>query len=430
MSTPARSILSRVGAVAVNRIGMTPRSLWRAMRMALTALWAYRLRSVFVIAAVSLGIASLTVIVAAVDGAERKTNEITEMFGPDAVLVFGGTIVQRAVGGRTQTLSWEDARAIRASLPGAYLVIPMRSKSNVRLKSSSANYDVDSVVGATENYAEGWNWPLVEGRDFTTDDIKRGERVCLIGDIPARELFGTESPVGKTLLMAGVPLTVVGRLAYRGMSGGGGNIDDRIIVPLTTLTQRFNMDRRYFRALRIKFTDIENMENHVADLTSLLRSLHKLAPDDPDDFTVISASEVRKFMAVIKGGLVLFLGVTAAAAMVVGGFVLANLFLLSVTERRVEIGLKKALGAPSRAVLIQFLMEAVTLTLCGAIAGLGLGMALGQALERLGLIQIVLSWKVFFIAVAAAVAVGILFGLRPARTAAALDPIAALRGSA
>ena len=135
-------------------------------------------------------------------------------------------------------------------------------------------------------------------------------------------------------------------------------------------------------------------------------------------------------MAVIKGGLVLFLGVTAAAAMVVGGFVLANLFLLSVTERRVEIGLKKALGAPSRAVLIQFLMEAVTLTLCGAIAGLGLGMALGQALERLGLIQIVLSWKVFFIAVAAAVAVGILFGLRPARTAAALDPIAALRGSA
>ena len=306
----------------------------------------------------------------------------------------------------------------------------MRSKSNVRLKSSSANYDVDSVVGATENYAEGWNWPLVEGRDFTTDDIKRGERVCLIGDIPARELFGTESPVGKTLLMAGVPLTVIGKLAYRGMSGGGGNIDDRIIVPLTTLTQRFNMDRRYFRALRIKFTDIENMENHVADLTSLLRSLHKLAPDDPDDFTVISASEVRKFMAVIKGGLVLFLGVTAAAAMVVGGFVLANLFLLSVTERRVEIGLKKALGAPSRAVLIQFLMEAVTLTLCGAIAGLGLGMALGQALERLGLIQIVLSWKVFFIAVAAAVAVGILFGLRPARTAAALDPIAALRGSA
>lgn len=432
----AQGVAARCGGAASARIqdglasltGLSPRVLWRAVRMAVLALAAYRLRSVFVVAAVSLGIASLTVIVAAVDGASRKAEEITDMFGPDAVLVFGGSIIHRAVGDRTQTLSWDDALALRSSLPGAYLVIPMRAKATVRLKNGEANYDVPLVVGSTENYAEAWNWPLVEGRDFTAEDVKRGARVCLVGDTPARELFGENNPVGHSFLMAGVPMTVVGRLSYRGMSGGGGSVDDRIIVPITTLTQRFNLDRRHFRALRVKFSDAENIDRHVADLTSLLRDLHRLKPEEPDDFTVLTASEVRKFLSMIKGGLVLFLGITAAAAMAVGGFVLANLFHLSVTERRVEIGLKKALGAPSRAVLVQFLCEAVVLTLVGAVTGLVLGMGMGQALERLGFIEMVLSWKVFGIAVVASVAVGVVFGLRPARAAAALDPIAALRG--
>lgn len=424
---PGRTLGRMAGHVAAFT-GLSPRLLWRALRMAFFALGAYRLRSLFVVAAVSLGIASLTVIVAAVDGASKKAEEITDMFGPDAVLVFGGSTIHRAVGDRNLTLSWDDALALRSSLPGAYLVVPMRAKSAVRLKNGDANYDVPIVVGATENYAEAWNWPLVEGRDFTAEDVRRGARVCLLGDKPARELFGDVSPVGRSFLMAGVPMTVVGRLAYRGMSGGGGSVDDRLIVPITTLTQRFNLDRRYFRALRVKFTDAENIDRHVADLTSLLRDLHGLKGEDPDDFTVLTASEVRRFLSMIKGGLVLFLGITAAAAMAVGGFVLANLFYLSVTERRVEIGLKKALGAPSRAVLVQFLCEAVALTLLGAIVGLLLGMAMGQALERLGFIEMVLSAKVFGIAVVASSVVGVVFGLRPARAAAALDPIAALRG--
>lgn len=404
------------------------REAWRAAALGLSALLAYRLRSFFVIAAVSLGIASLTVIVAAVDGASRKADEIADMFGPDAVLVFGGNIVNRAVGARTLTLTWEDAARIRQSLPGAYIVLPMRSRGNVRLKHEANNYDVSLVAGTTENYAKAWNWPLVEGRDLTVEDVQRGARVALMGDKPARELFGDESPVGRTFLMSGVPFTVVGLMQYRGMSGGGGNVDDRVVIPLTTLTQRFNMDRRYFRALRVKFEDTAGMDAHVEDLRSLLRHLHRLTPEDPDDFTVLTAREVLKFLAVIKGGLVLFLGVTAAAAMVVGGFVLANLFLLSVTERRVEIGLKKALGAPGRAILLQFLMESLALTLCGAVGGVVLGALMGQALERLGLIEMVLSVKVFLLALAAATAVGLVFGLRPARQAAALDPIQALRG--
>lgn len=406
----------------------SPRLMWRAARMALGALGAYRLRSAFVVAAVSLGIASLTVIVAAVDGASRKAEEITEMFGPDAVLIFGGNTVQQAVGGRSLTLTWDDARALRASLPGAYLVLPMRAKSNVRLKYGNGNYDVATVVGTTDNYAKAWNWPLSEGRDFTADDVDRGARVCIIGDKPSQELFGDASPIGKTLLMAGVPIQVVGKLSYRGVAGGGGQVDDRIVIPITTLTQRYNMDRQHFRALRVKFTDEENLDTHVADLKTLLRKMHRLESDQPDDFTVLTASEVRKFLTMIKGGLVLFLGVTAGAAILVGGFVLANLFHISVTERRMEVGLKKAMGAPRHAILLQFLMEAVVLTLCGAVVGLALGMVMGQALERLGFIQMQLSAKVFFMAVAASVTVGVVFGLKPARSAANLDPIQALRG--
>lgn len=396
--------------------------------MAWSALRAFRLRSFFVVAAVALGIAALTVIVAALEGAERKAEEITEMFGPDAVLVLSGRPLRQAVGERSLTLTAGDAVALRQALPGAYLVVPMRSRGTIRLKYGSRNYDVNAVVGGTENYAEAWNWPLAEGRDLTAADVAHGARVALLGDKPSRELFGEESPVGKTFLMGGLPMTAVGRTVSRGVAHGGPPIDDRIIIPLSTLTHRFNMDRHHFTALRIKFTDTARLDRHIADLRSLLRMRHRLDGDQSDDFTIMSANDVRRFISMLKGGLGVFLGVTAVVAMMVGGFVLANLFHLSVSERRREIGLKKALGAPSSAILLQFLQEAVLLTLAGALLGLGLGLLMGQALARLGFLEISLSLRVFLSAALAAVAVGLVFGLRPAREAAALDPIRALRG--
>lgn len=404
------------------------RQLLRVTGMAGTALWAYRLRSAFVVAAIALGIASLTVIVASIDGAERKARQIVEMFGPDTAFVLGGDIESRAVGQRTLTLSYEDARSIRAELPGVYLVVPMRARSNVTVRYGDRRMDLPIAVGSTAGYAEVWNWPLAEGRDFSEEDIERGAKVALLGDSPARELFGEESPLGYTILVENLPVQVIGRLAYRGMAGMGPPVDDRIILPITTLTQRFNLDRKYFRALRVKFSDPENMDFHVENLRSLLRRLHNIAPGDKDDFTILTADEILKFLSMFKGGLLVFLGITAAVSMVVGGFVLANLFYLSVSERRTEIGLKKALGAKNRAILQQFLAEAVVLTLIGALFGMVLGMGLGKLLERLDILQILFSWKVFIYSVTAAVAIGLLFGLKPARQAAALPPVEALKG--
>jgi len=396
--------------------------------MALAALWAFKLRSLFVMGAVALGIASLTIIVTAVDGANRMAFDIVKWFGPDAAFVLGGDIKSRAVGQRTMTLSHDDARKLRDMLPGAYLVVPMRAKQDVVLRFGNETVQLPVAVGATARYAEVWNWPLVEGRDLTEEDVARGAKVCLIGDTPSRELFGEESPVGRTILMDRLPVQVVGRLLYRGFTGGGGPVDDRIVLPITTLTQRFNLDRQYFRALRVKFHSPEAMEFHVKNLRGLLRSLHDLAPGEDDDFSILTADEILGFLSAFKGGLVLFLGVTAAVAMLVGGFVLANLFYLSVSERRREIALKKALGARNWAIIFQILAEAVCLTLAGSLAGMALGMAAGQLLARLGVLQILFSWKVFLLSVLAASAIGVIFGLRPARQAAEMAPMEVLKG--
>jgi len=401
----------------------------RCAGMARRALWAAKTRSLFVVAGVALGIASLTIIVAAIDGAQRKANEIVQIFGPDAVLVFGGNIESRAVGQRTLTLSYTDAATLRRSLPGAYLVVPMRAKSNVQVRYGGRVTVVPLVVGTTEGYARAWDWPLTEGRDISAQDVRHGARIGLIGDTVARELFDDASPVGRTVLMDRFPVQIVGRLSYRGVVGGGGAVDDRIIIPITTLTKRFNLERKYFRALRIKFHNPEYMPEHVANLRSLLRHLHGLRPEEPDDFTILTSDEILKFLSTFKGGLVLFLGVTALVAMVVGGFVLANIFYLGVDERRTEIGLKMALGAPRWAILVQILLEAVGLTLIGAIVGMAVGMTMAQLLARLGIMEILFSWKVFGFALFASLAIGLLFGLKPARRAASLAPIDALKGN-
>ncbi|NJB67883.1 putative ABC transport system permease protein [Desulfobaculum xiamenense] len=406
------------------------RHVVRAAGFATEAVWAYKLRSAFVVTAIGLGIAALTVIVTAIDGAERRTMEIMDMFGPDAAFILGGDIQSNALGKRTNTLSWSDVHALRQSLPGAYLVVPMRGQGNVTARAGNRNMVIPVVVGATEGYSDVWNWPLSEGRDFTEEDVARGAKIALVGDAVAEELFGDRSPVGQVIYLKDIPVLVVGKLAYRGFTGGGGNIDERVVLPLTTLTQRFNLDRQYFRALRVKFHEPEYMPTHVENLRSLLRHLHRLGPDDADDFSILTADEIIGFISMLKGGLVAFLGVTAAVAMVVGGFVLANLFYIGVTERTTEIGLRKALGATGWMLTMQFLMEAIILTTAGALLGMGLGMGLGQALTRLGILDIQFSGKVFCIALGSSALIGVIFGIRPARMAARMDPVSALRRDA
>ncbi|MDR2892264.1 MAG: ABC transporter permease [Deltaproteobacteria bacterium] len=403
-----------------------------AAAQAWKAALAFRLRSFFVILAVSLGIASLTVIVASLEGANNKIDELVGIFGPDAAFVTGGSTISRAVGQRTRTITWNDVRTMRDSLPGVYIVAPMSFTGKATLVYANRNFELDRVMGSTENYSEIWNWPLAEGRDISAEDMTRGASVCLIGTKVSQELFGSGNPIGRTIMVARVPFTIIGRLSERGISGGGGNMDETLVMPLSTMIQRFNQDRQYFRMVRLKFTDPQNMDLHAGNIRSLLRYLHGLGPSqaeggEPDDFTIITALDVQRFISMIKGGLSIFLGLTALAAICVSGFVLANLFYISVSERSMEVGLKKALGAPSLAITMQFLCESVLLTLGGALLGLCWGGLLSLFLRN-SLFSIELSWRVFLCSTLAAVLIGLIFGLRPARKAASLEPISALKG--
>ena len=396
--------------------------------LVMEALWAYKLRSVFVALAVALGIASLTIIIGAVEGANRKAEELIQGFGPDALMLIGGDIFNRPVGQRFLTLTWDDAQAVMDSVPGVYMVQPMGQRRDILIKYGNNNYEVPVVAGTTENYTTSWNWPLAEGRDFSKEDVTRKRRVCLMGDIPSRELFGEDSPVGRSILINNVQFTVIGRLAFRGVSSGPESIDDRIVMPMTTLVQRFNMNRTHFFAMRIKIENLAALDDAVKNITGLMRHQHKLKEDASNDFSLISSKDIMEFLNVFKGGLVFFLGTTAVIVMIIGGFVLANLFYLSVSERRTEIGLKKALGAKNSAILLQFLLEALALTLSGGLLGLGLGLLAGYILGGFGLLDIRMSWTVFGGALLASAALGVIFGIRPALVAARQDPIAALKG--
>lgn len=412
----------------IDRRRRNARLLADSILQAWKAVKAFKLRTLFVVFAVSLGIAALTVIVAAMEGANRRIDELVSTFGPDAAFVSGGTMISRAVGQRTRTLSWNDVRTMRSSLPGVYIVAPMSFKGNVTLVYENKNYQVHRVMGSTEDYGRIWDWPLSEGRDISAEDLARGASVCIVGEVIAQELFGDETPIGKTVMIAKIPFTVIGRLQERGSAGGGMSMDENVVIPLSTLVQRFNQDRQFFRMVRLKFVDAENLEAHSENTRSLLRHLHGLGPEDPDDFTIVTALDIMRFINMIKGGMSLFLGITALAAMVVSGFVLANLFYISVSERTMEIGLKKALGAPSSAITMQFLCESVLLTLGGACLGLVWGILLSFTVKSSLFFAMAISWRVFAAALLAAVVVGVLFGLRPARRAAGLEPISALKG--
>jgi len=251
--------------------------------------------------------------------------------------------------------------------------------------------------------------------------------VGMIGQYLSQELFGEEDPIGKYIMVKRIPVQIVGVLEARGTAPTGENLDDRIVMPLTTVMTKIRNDPRYINLFRIRFDDQDNLYRHVEQLRLFLRARHGILQDEPEDFRIISPKEIIKFLVAITGSLVAFLGITGIIALLVAGFVLANLFLLSVQERTREIGIRRSVGARKRDILLQFLGESVVITTAGGVLGFVLGWVASRLLMLLADFPIYFSWKAFAIGLFLSFLIGIGFGLQPASRAANLKPIEAIR---
>ena len=410
---------------------MTLRQFLRILVQAQRAIRAYWTNSVFIVCAISLGIAALTVILASMEGASRKAEELAAKFGPTSINIIGGNLVEQAMASRPMTLTWNDVRRIGDCMPGAERVSPLLLKAAVQVQSGGRRHTTDSLVGTGAEHGPSWGWYPETGRDFTREDLELARSVCLIGAVTAQALFGSADPLGRIVVVDRVPLVVIGVLTRQGLSSGDMDFDDRVTVPITTMIRRFNLSRHYLSQVRVTFAKSstpQHMAEYSRQLRGLLRSLHGIKDGAADDFLLVTMQDIMDFVDVVKGSIVIFLGLVAVVTMLTGGFTQANLFYLAVTDRSVEIGLRKALGASSQAIFVQFLLEAVLLACLGALAGLAIGAAFGALLSSFDLLSISLSPTVFLLAVLMACAIGCAFGVRPARKAAGLAPVSALRG--
>ncbi len=401
--------------------------LFKILYQSIRAVRAFKLRTFFCLLSVALGISSIALIVAATEGAYKKALELVARFGPDSLLVIGGSEEARAAGHREKTITLDDVEAIKQAFDSAYLVVPMTSMRDITVSYKNKKYQT-RIIGSTSDYSRAWTWPVIQGSDFTEQDVKGLRNVGLIGQYVEHQLFGVEDPVGKYIFVNQIPVEIVGVLSERGTTPSGNPLDDRIVLPITTLMRKLQNETRYVSALRIRFTDQKNLYYYVEELRSFLRNRHRIPQEEPDDFRIISPKEIIKFLVALTGSLAGFLGVTGVISLIVAGFVLANLFLLSVQERRQEIGIRRATGAKRSDILLQFLGESVIITTSGGILGFLLALGGKELLTLIAEFPIDFSWKAFAVGLCLSWAVGIGFGLQPAKRASDLNPIEAIRG--
>jgi len=390
------------------------------------ALAAHRLRTFFMMAGTIIGIAALTVIMAVGKGTEKKVMMRVNAFGTHVIMITagGGKGFSPPQEGVT-TLRPDDAEAIRAQVPGMELLNVFAMKRGLPVK-AGANQTQAVVTATDQNWHEAWDWHVTDGEPITDEDQATMARVCVLGTTTARELFGDQNPIGEYVQVGNVRFRVKGVLQTRGVSPHGGDFDSRVMIPLSTgLRRLFNQD--HITNIRLKVADPSRLTQLGEEIRQLLRRRHTITPPKEDDFSVFTAAEVAKEARGISRTLTYLLSALAGLSLLVGGIVLMNILLISVGERIKEIGLRRALGATRRDVFMQFLTESLAVTIFGMVLGSVLGWAVSIILARVTQFPVVISWEPFALALGFAMIVGVFFGVQPARRAARLKPVEALR---
>ena len=397
------------------------------LKIALRALRRNKMRTVLTMLGIIIGVGAVIAMVALGRGAKAQVEARIASLGQNVILIFSGSINRGGVFtgfGGAGTLTIEDTLAVQNEVPNVAAVSP-EVRSGGQITAGENNWNTQ-IFGEGVDYLTIRQWELDEGEMFTEADVRSATKVGLIGKTTADRLFPDDEPVGKTVRIRGTPVRIIGVLKRKGASMGGDDQDDRIVIPYTTCMKRF-AGVTTLRMMQVSAVSAEQLTEVQNGITELLRQRHRIQPGRDDDFIIRNQQEISEAQTATTETMTALLAGVAIISLMVGGIGIMNIMLVSVTERTREIGIRMAVGARGHDILLQFLIEAVTLSSIGGLLGIVLGIGGAKLLTVVKNWPTQVSTQSIIIAFIFSAAVGIFFGFYPARKASQLDPIEALR---
>ena len=405
-------------------------SVWSTTKIAFRALWVNKMRSALTMLGIIIGVGSVIAMLAVGQGASEKISEQVASMGSNLLIVMSGSVTSgglRMGSGTQMTLTLEDAYAIERECSAVAAVAPMLN-GVAQVVYGNQNWST-GIQGTTPGILEVRDAALVSGRPFTDQDIRAAAKVVLLGQTVVENLFGSMDPVGQIIRIKKVPFTVIGVLEKKGQSVVGQDQDDLAYIPVTTAQKRIigTTFAGMVRTILIKARSAGEMDRAERQITDLLRQRHRINPKGELDFSIRNLTQMLQVAEQSTRVMTLLLGAIASVSLLVGGIGIMNIMLVSVTERTREIGIRMAVGAKTWAIRMQFLVEAMTLSLSGGVIGIILGVVTSQILSRLAGWTTIISPLSVVLAFGFSGMVGIFFGFYPAYKASLLNPIEALR---
>ena len=397
------------------------------IKVAFRALRRNKMRTILTMLGIIIGVGAVIAMVALGRAAKVQIAERIASLGQNVVVVFSGSVNRNGVFtgfGGAGTLTVDDATAIQNEVPNIAAVSP-EVRSSAQLMAGENNWST-SVMGESVDFLTIRQWDMMEGVMFTEADVRAAAKVCVLGKTTADKLFPDGSPVGQVIRIKNVPVKVLGVLHPKGVSMMGQDQDDTVIVPYTTGMKRF-AGVTMLRTINVSVNSADNVAGAIDGITQLLRQRHRIQSGRDDDFIIRNPQEFFEAQNAAADTMTALLAGVATISLIVGGIGIMNIMLVSVTERTREIGIRMAVGARGQDILLQFLIEAVTLSSTGGLLGIALGVGGAKLLTLIKNWPTLVSTESIIIAFAFSAAVGIFFGYYPARKASQLDPIEALR---
>jgi putative ABC transport system permease protein len=399
--------------------------LFNAIILALREIRRNVLRSSLTSLGIIIGVASVIIMVTLGNGATAQVTADIASMGANLLTVMPGQRVgPGGASGSSKPFRQRDVTALSRDIASVTSVAPVATMG-VSVISGAKNRST-TITGTTNTYFESGNWTLASGRFFSDSELRSGAAVCIIGETTRKELLGSQDPIGVRLRLRSLPCTVIGLLSSKGKSNFGQDRDDTVIIPLRTLQRRLTGNED-IQQIQLSVRTSTSSEKAQQDIFRLMRERRRIAADADDDFSIMDQQEIARTISGTTRTLTGLLAAVAAISLLVGGIGIMNIMLVSVTERTREIGIRLAIGAFERDVLTQFLVEAVVLSVFGGAIGIGLALTASALVANALGLPFQLDFSVIALAFLFSAGVGVVFGFFPARRAASLNPIDALR---